>query len=59
MAGAGKAVLSKILAHEGAAKALADDRAGRPSRRRIDGTNGDAPKAVDEFRPGPGIPTPR
>ena len=61
MAGAGKAVLSKILAHEGATKALAATHAAAQEAAAASSpsSNGDATPTltVDEFRPGPGIPT--
>ena len=52
MAGASKAVVSKILEHEGAAAALATTMAQAAQA----AADKDAPKQ-SEFRPGAGVPT--
>lgn len=54
MAGASKAVLSKILAHDGATKALQATQAQQAAQAAA--ATDDAPAAVEEFRPGAGIP---
>lgn len=64
MAGAGRAVMSKIMAHEGAAKAMAETM--EQAKRRADeiadsaagSDEGNTAARQTEFRPGAGVPTP-
>ena len=60
MAGAGAAIMSKIMSHEGASAALATTRQQMAAARATTintATEGDAPKNDPTFRPGGGLPT--